>query len=349
MTDWRAIPPRGSENGLGAPRLLGVVIICAVVLVLAGCTVLIPHTVSTPDSPSIRPPTDSTTGKVGQLMFFVTRGAACSKGHSVQHQWDWGDRTYSEWLDIESWFNTWDSPGTYEVKVRARCAQNPTVLSAWSDPLTVTIPPSPLPPPPPPPPPLPPPPLPEPDPITFSGIGDHATAVFQLTSGLAKFEFTHHGSSNFIVWLYNSTTGAVAALLVNEIGAYSGTTAEGLESGTYLLNIRADGAWTARITQPRPISGEALPVRWTGRGDSVLGPVHLPSGLARFELQYTGDSNFIIQLYHYASTGQVAALIVNEIGNYSGSQVVQIREAGLYYVCVVARGAPANWSIGITR
>lgn len=146
MTRWRAA--EGSEIGVRSPRLLGIVGICAVVLALVGCTALIPHAVSTPASPSVRSPTDSTTGEVGRLMFFGTGGAACSNGHSVQHQWDWGDGTYSEWLYIERWYNTWDSPGTFEVKVRARCAQAPTVVSAWSKPLTVTIPPPPPPSPP---------------------------------------------------------------------------------------------------------------------------------------------------------------------------------------------------------
>jgi len=196
-------------------------------------------------------------------------------------------------------------------------------------------------------------PIPEPDPIRFTGTGDHATGVFQLTGGLAVFEFLHQGTSNFIVWLYNSATGDRTALLVNEIGDYLGETAEGLESGSYLLNIRADGSWAVRITQPRPTSGAALPVNWTGQGDLVVGPVDLPRGLVRFQLQYDGESNFIVEVYHFTSTGWREALVVNTIGTYSGSQVVEIRTAGLYYVCVHAAkrrgGVQPNWEISVTR
>jgi hypothetical protein len=59
-----------------------------------------------------------------------------------------------------------------------------------------------------------------------------------LGGGLATVQFTHRGSSNFVVTAW----GEEQHLLVNEIGRYTGETL--LPSGTVLVEIQADGPWT---------------------------------------------------------------------------------------------------------
>ena len=72
-----------------------------------------------------------------------------------------------------------------------------------------------------------------------SGAGD---AVFLYDGGPGSLALTHAGSSNFTV--IQKTGGAFDfGLLVNEIGAYSGTVP--LSAGPAVLTIGADGAWTA--------------------------------------------------------------------------------------------------------
>lgn len=73
----------------------------------------------------------------------------------------------------------------------------------------------------------------------LSGSGDDVIHIDPAIEGLATFNITHSGTSNFAVIAYSD---AGADLLVNEIGAYSGESAIG--SGTFLLEITADGAWT---------------------------------------------------------------------------------------------------------
>ncbi len=80
----------------------------------------------------------------------------------------------------------------------------------------------------------------------LSGRGPEATAFFSLSSGLHMFAFTHDGSSNFIVHLLDKNGNSVESL-VNEIGAYSGSKAEYISSGIYLLNVEADGNWAVQI------------------------------------------------------------------------------------------------------
>jgi hypothetical protein len=69
---------------------------------------------------------------------------------------------------------------------------------------------------------------------SLSGHGDDVLAVVDT----AVFTIQHNGSSNFAVWLYN-TDGP--DLLVNEIGAYSGSVPV---RGPAFLVVTADGEWT---------------------------------------------------------------------------------------------------------
>lgn len=74
--------------------------------------------------------------------------------------------------------------------------------------------------------------------IASSGSGD---AVFLYDGAAGKLTATHDGSSNFVV---SEQTGDAFhfGLLVNEIGAYSGTVP--LAAGPSVITVNADGGWT---------------------------------------------------------------------------------------------------------
>ncbi|PWD50687.1 hypothetical protein C8046_08495 [Serinibacter arcticus] len=71
--------------------------------------------------------------------------------------------------------------------------------------------------------------------LPASGTGD---TVLIYQGGAATPSFTHQGESNFAVWVYGSSSD----LLINEIGAYTGTHA--LKAGPAFIVVEADGAWT---------------------------------------------------------------------------------------------------------
>lgn len=57
----------------------------------------------------------------------------------------------------------------------------------------------------------------------------------------------HNGSSNWAPILLDSN-GNTVELLANEIGAFNGSKAVGIDqSGIYILDVSADGAWTINI------------------------------------------------------------------------------------------------------
>jgi len=92
-------------------------------------------------------------------------------------------------------------------------------------------------------------------PQTFSEEGWKVTEPFKLEEGTATFEFTHDGSSNFIVQLYDEEGNRIDTL-VNEIGEYEGSTTVGVTGdmldaspGIHYLSVDADGNWEININQ----------------------------------------------------------------------------------------------------
>ena len=83
--------------------------------------------------------------------------------------------------------------------------------------------------------------------LEFSGNGS-AVVPFRVPSdGAVFFDLTHSGSSNFIVRLRDGDANEVGPLLANEIGSFEGTVVRNLDAGDYLLDITADGDWTANV------------------------------------------------------------------------------------------------------
>jgi hypothetical protein len=80
-------------------------------------------------------------------------------------------------------------------------------------------------------------------PATLEGTGDDVV-FFNIKKGNYKFNFSHSGSSNFIVMLNGQ------GLMVNEIGTYEGSTRHQLKTdGYYALVIKADGGWSVGIEE----------------------------------------------------------------------------------------------------
>lgn len=67
---------------------------------------------------------------------------------------------------------------------------------------------------------------------------------FEPLSHTRTATISHQGTSNFAVWALDANLNR-RDLLVNEIGAYTGTVR--VERGTAGLEINADGSWTVTI------------------------------------------------------------------------------------------------------
>jgi len=93
-----------------------------------------PETVSTPSKPK-----GASGGDIGQTLDFSVESTYSNWGHSLEYSYDWSDDTYSGWLSATNASHSWNAPGVYHIRVRARCATHTNVVSAWSDERTITI------------------------------------------------------------------------------------------------------------------------------------------------------------------------------------------------------------------
>lgn len=166
--------------------------------------------------------------------------------------------------------------------------------------------------------------------FTVSGSGDDVIDFTIPGDEPAALHIEHSGGSNFAVVTY-SAAGERLDLLVNEIGAYSGTVPVNLYSGEEVaeIEITAGGAWTIEALPPAdlPTLGDTA----EGTGDAVL--INL-SDSTRLSITHEGESNFAV-----LSHGARRELLVNEIGSYSGTVRV---DSGSVLLQITADG---SWTI----
>jgi hypothetical protein len=92
-----------------------------------------PETITTPNTP-----TGPTSLQVNQSGTYTTSGSSSNQGHPVEYRFDWSNGQYSTWGSATRPY-TWPNAGTYCVRAQARCVIHPSVMSAWSACLTVTV------------------------------------------------------------------------------------------------------------------------------------------------------------------------------------------------------------------
>jgi hypothetical protein len=82
-----------------------------------------------------------TAGLPGISYSYQTGGSISSYDHPIQYFFDWGDGTDSNWLPVgvTSSSKFWPKGGEYKIKARARCANDPHIISDWTPELTVKI------------------------------------------------------------------------------------------------------------------------------------------------------------------------------------------------------------------
>jgi parallel beta-helix repeat protein len=94
-----------------------------------------PETVSPPNMPS-----GPASGRTGVSYNYSTGGSSSSLGHAVEYQFDWkGDGSELSSWGSASQSKTWNTAGMNGVRARARCSQDVSVVSNWSDALYVSI------------------------------------------------------------------------------------------------------------------------------------------------------------------------------------------------------------------
>ncbi|MFJ7888604.1 hypothetical protein ACIQYL_10980 [Lysinibacillus xylanilyticus] len=168
--------------------------------------------------------------------------------------------------------------------------------------------------------------------LKLSGSGDSVTKKVKLNAGFVIIDATHQGSRNFAVKLLDSNANTLK-LVVNEIGNYSGKKIYAIPAGEYLYEVTASGPWTINMSQdiPKDVSPEG---KVSGKGDSVVF-MNISKGAKKVSFTHDGSSNFSVK-------ANDSALLVNEIGAYSGSKVQKVEDTSIYFFDIIADG---NWTM----
>ncbi|UCC44652.1 MAG: PKD domain-containing protein [Candidatus Zixiibacteriota bacterium] len=95
------------------------------------------ETISTPDAPSSASGVDST--EAGGVLAYNISGSVSSLGHIVEYYADWGDGYYTFWTISTYLVHTYETAGTYDLRIQARCKNHHLVISDWSPVVTVTV------------------------------------------------------------------------------------------------------------------------------------------------------------------------------------------------------------------
>lgn len=170
-------------------------------------------------------------------------------------------------------------------------------------------------------------------PVTESGSGDSLISLPEgATGGIVTA--THNGTSNFALSVLDASNSPTGDLLVNTIGAYSGTTAWGINplGDGVRIQVMADGDWTITISS----MGSAPTLASSGSGDAVF---LYEGGAAALTATHDGASNFAV----LEETGEVFSmgLLVNEIGSYSGTVPLSAGPS------VIRVNADGNWGLNV--
>ncbi len=179
-----------------------------------------------------------------------------------------------------------------------------------------------------------------PAPIELSGVGQTATDPFELESGLAIAKVTYQGNGYFGVRLLDQN-GEMVDLLANAVGSLEGSKATQARAGRHVLDIQADGPWTATIEQPRPSSAPET-TSFSGTGQTATDFFELPRGLKTFRITHQGSEYFGVTLLD--KDGKQVDLLANEVGAFDGSKATRIPKDDIYLLQVNADGP---WTVQV--
>jgi hypothetical protein len=167
---------------------------------------------------------------------------------------------------------------------------------------------------------------------------------------LAIVQATYNGDGSFTGTLQD-TNGNYIGMPINGLNGYNGAQLVQIpNTGAYVINIKTDSTtsnpWTITITQPKGEQSASPPQSYNGKGDQVLGPIRLNSGMATFITSSNADGkgNFIARLYD--SDGNLASGIINVKGQNSGNEAISIPSSGVYYINMIYDG---SWSISVSQ
>jgi hypothetical protein len=172
----------------------------------------------------------------------------------------------------------------------------------------------------------------QPPPIRFAGRTSTTTKPFLLAGGLIVVSAEHWGSGGFKVEILDRK-GAPQRVLFLATGRYRGSTGFGLSGGIYRLAISGTTPWKVEVDQPRGREESALPQRYRGAGDTLVGPFQAEGDIA-VDVEHDGQGDITIELLD--EEGSSLYFVLEDTGPVRTSRTVKDLAPGGYYLRVEA-------------
>jgi len=190
--------------------------------------------------------------------------------------------------------------------------------------------------------------------ISFTGEGDTITDFFKLESYMLLFDIEYSGDGHFSTVIYG-TEDEYLDLVANEIGSFNYevytslqtdlsyiSSDFGISGQEFFLEIEADGPWTVSIKQPNFNEFNDNFTSLNGKGTVASDAYYFDCGMHKISVKHFGDRYFSVVAYDI--TGDYIDLVVNEIGNYEGTTILDIDKKG-FYVFDISGSSDAYWTI----
>ncbi|WP_323174667.1 polysaccharide deacetylase [Natrialba sp. PRR66] len=173
----------------------------------------------------------------------------------------------------------------------------------------------------------------------FEGSGAETTPTFDLDDGVVVADVSHDGAAIAVDVTDVDGRGRSENLLTTS-GNATGESIASVESGTYELEVDADGAWSIELSQPsvRADDLSELPVQASGTGSAFVGPLWT-EGDVRIEATHDGDGQFVVDGHGGDGSREI---LVHRTGSFDNSR--SYKAGGVVWLNVEADG---DWTLEI--
>ncbi|QLG48374.1 polysaccharide deacetylase family protein [Natrinema halophilum] len=174
----------------------------------------------------------------------------------------------------------------------------------------------------------------------FEGSGSDDSPTFELDDGVLVASTTHEADSEITVDVTKADGNGRDENLVTTSGDTTAKSIMAVESGTYGLEVDADGAWSIELAQPAVESDELedLPVEADGTGSAFVGPLWT-EGRTRVLATHDGDGTFIVDGYGADGSREI---LVHRSGEFNNAR--SYKAGGPVWINIEADG---DWTLEV--
>jgi PKD domain len=213
------------------------------------------ETIGTPDAPS-----GPATGEMLDYLTYTTSAVTSSEGHTILYVFDWDDGPNFSYSNSGSASHQWTSPGTYNVRVKARCQLHQDVESAWSEttPVVITT---------------------TGEVINAPDLPSSITGFTEINNDISVFCYsTYNNLGHAMEYRFDFGDGTISDWLPFNGGYYHTVTYAWTTTGVYTIRAQARCAEHTDIESPWSDDNDAFVITINNGTETISAPTVAPTG-----------------------------------------------------------------------